>query len=91
MVGLQEKLARAIVDLLRVRRFTLARLAERVNALSPLSTLKRGYAVPLDDDGKVLRTTSDFSPGQAFHLRVLDGRIQAETKGVQPEEVDADG
>jgi exodeoxyribonuclease VII large subunit len=81
-------LARAIQGYLQNRRFILLRLGEKMNALSPLSTLKRGYAVPLDSTGSVLRTTEDFSAGSIFQLRVLDGRVEAETKSVQTDEVD---
>ena len=81
-------LARRMGDILRNRRFTLVRLGEKVNALSPLSTLRRGYAVPLDSTGRVLRTASDFLPGETFQLRILNGRIEAETKSIQSDEVD---
>ncbi|NNM06188.1 MAG: hypothetical protein HKO65_13950 [Gemmatimonadetes bacterium] len=81
-------MSRRFRDLLQNRRYSLVRLGEKMNALSPLSTLKRGYAVPLTDEGTVLRTSSDFVVGETFQLRILDGRVRAETKDVQPEEVD---
>ena len=83
-------LARRMAAVLQNRRFTLVRLAEKVDALSPLSTLKRGYAVPLDSSGRVLRTAADFLPGETFQLRILNGRIEAETKNIQSDEVDRD-
>lgn len=79
---------RAMRSLLQSRRVALGRLGEKMDALSPLSTLSRGYAVPLDDDGRVLRKTSDFLPGESFRLRVLDGRVEAETKRIEREEAD---
>jgi len=81
-------LVRGLGSFLKDRRFRLVRLGEKMNALSPLLTLRRGYAVPLDPDGRVLRTTRDFSPGDLFELRVLDGRVQAETRGIRTDEVD---
>jgi len=91
LTGAKAGMTRAIESILQGRRFTLVRLGEKMDALSPLSTLKRGYAVPLDAAGRVLRTRAEFAPGGSFQLRVLDGRIQAETKEVQPEEVARDG
>lgn len=91
LIDAREELSRAMGSVLQSRRFTLVRLGEKMDALSPLSTLKRGYAVPLDPSGRVLRTAADFAPGDTFQLRVLDGRIQAETKTVQTEEVARDG
>jgi len=84
------QLARRMAGILQDRRFTLVRLGEKVDALSPLSTLKRGYAVPLDSNRRVLRTASDFRPGETFQLRISNGRIEAETKGIQSDEVDRD-
>ena len=53
----------------------LARGSVAMEALSPLSTLARGYAVPLDRDGRLLRGTRDFAPELAFRLRVVDGNV----------------
>lgn len=68
--------------LIRRRREQSASLAARLNALSPLSTLARGFAVPLDPAGRVLRRTADFRPGEAFRLRVVDGVVEARVEGV---------
>jgi exodeoxyribonuclease VII large subunit len=60
---------------LRARREGLAAHAARLQALSPLNVLARGYAVPLGDGGRVLRRSADFAPGTAFDLRVADGTV----------------
>ncbi len=86
----REGISRAIGSVLQSRRFALMRLGERMDALSPLSTLKRGYSVALDSTGRVLRTAGDFIPGVTFQLRILDGWVEAETKRVQTEEVTRD-
>ena len=49
----------------------------RLDALSPLRVLARGYAVARDADGRVLRRVEQFPPGRAFRLRVTDGEIPA--------------
>lgn len=67
------------------RRERIAALAGRLNALSPLSTLARGYAVPMDAAGSVLRRAGDFAPGASFRLRVVDGSVTARVEGVQVE------
>jgi exodeoxyribonuclease VII large subunit len=65
-----------IVD---ARRAVIGTLGAQLDALSPLQSLRRGYAVPLDDDGHVLRRRAEFRPGAAFRLRVLDGVVDATT------------
>ena len=56
-------------------------LGGRLDALSPLGTLRRGYAVPLAGDGRVLRRLADFRQGDSFRLRVVDGRVAAPWRG----------
>jgi exodeoxyribonuclease VII large subunit len=82
----EESLLRGLEDLIRDRRHALRRLAGTMDALSPLSTLQRGYAVPLDSEGRVLRTTVEFTPGGLFELRVVDGRVECETLEVRKDE-----
>lgn len=49
----------------------------RLDALSPLQVLQRGYSMAQDADGRVLRRVGDFAPGRRFTLRVADGRVPA--------------
>jgi exodeoxyribonuclease VII large subunit len=53
------------------------RLGAQLDALSPLRILDRGYAVPVDPDGRVLKRRDDFRPGAPFRLRVADGDVGA--------------
>ena len=78
----RERLARERARLAGIMRERIARLRARLardaaamEALSPMSTLARGYAVPLDGEGRLLRTTADFPPALDFGLRVVDGRV----------------
>ncbi len=51
----------------------LAASAARLDALSPLSVLSRGYAIPQDDGGAVVRSVSAVAPGDSVHLKMQDG------------------
>ncbi len=53
--------------------------AARAAALSPLATLRRGYAVLQDADGHVLTSIGDVATGDAVSVRVADGRLHATT------------
>ncbi|MCK4928522.1 MAG: exodeoxyribonuclease VII large subunit [Methanosarcinales archaeon] len=46
----------------------------KLNAVSPLNTLKRGYSIVLHD-GKVVRSVEDTKKGDALEMRVIDGKI----------------
>lgn len=64
----------------------LDRLGGRLHALSPLATMERGYAVPLDGAGRVLRSVAEFSPGDEVRLRVRDGRVGCTVRATEPVE-----
>ncbi|TVP77761.1 MAG: exodeoxyribonuclease VII large subunit [Gemmatimonadales bacterium] len=70
-----ERLGSSVRRLVELRRAALAERAGQVEALSPLSTLRRGYAVPLLADGRVVRTRSQVQPGDTLGLRLVDGRL----------------
>jgi len=59
-------------------------VAGRLNALSPLATLARGFAVARDDRGATLRSVSDFVPALDFNLLLRDGTVRATTRSVPP-------
>jgi len=65
------------------RRAHLATLAGRLNALSPLATLDRGYAVARAPDGRTLTSAKQFSNDMAFKVLLRDGTIAARVTGVE--------
>jgi exodeoxyribonuclease VII large subunit len=72
-----DRLQGAVEAVLRRERHRAERLAAQLDALSPLRILDRGYAVPVDPDGRVLKHRADFRPGAPFRLRVADGDVGA--------------
>jgi len=77
--ALQRRLTRAAER----RRALVAELGGRLHALSPLATLKRGYAVARDQDGQALTSVTKFSTEMPFNLVLRDGRIAARVTGVE--------
>lgn len=53
------------------RRF--ADLAAKLDALSPLKVLSRGYMIGMDKNGNAVRKTEDVLPGDRLSLRLSDG------------------
>jgi exodeoxyribonuclease VII large subunit len=72
-----DRLFAALGSMLERRRSRIARLSAQLDALSPLRVLDRGYAVPLGEDGRVLKTRAAFGAGRPFRLRVSDGEVPA--------------
>jgi len=69
-------LAEALVRDLRRRRQAAASLASRLEALSPLRVLARGYSVTLKD-ARVVRKASDVEPGDELRTRLAEGEIRS--------------
>lgn len=53
-------------------------LAAAVRALSPASTLQRGYAVVQRADGAVVRSPADVAAGDRLRVRLAEGELAAE-------------
>ncbi len=63
----------------------------RARALSPLATLRRGYAVLQDADGHVVASVADVRPGQRVSARVADGRVLADVTETHTLTEESDG
>lgn len=59
----------------------LAEQAAKLDALSPLQTLSRGYSIPTKEDGTVIRSANDMEKGMEFTLRMKDGQTNCVVKG----------
>jgi exodeoxyribonuclease VII large subunit len=61
----------------------------RVRGMSPLATLRRGYAVVQDSGGHVVTSVAQTEAAQPLQVRVADGRIAVVVSGstsIDPEE-----
>jgi exodeoxyribonuclease VII large subunit len=70
-------LARSSTRMVTRKRAVLGICAAKLNALSPLATLSRGYAVARDHTGRALASVSQFPSGMEFDLLLHDGSISA--------------
>ncbi len=75
-----DRMRHAMHDRLRTVRVRVDRLGAQLQILSPLKTLERGYAVPRNQAGAVLRRREEFRPGERFDLQVRDGIVAARTE-----------
>ena len=59
-------------------RLTLRQSARALQAVSPLATLERGYAIVFDSDGHVLKAAKHAPPGTPLRARLADGELSLE-------------
>jgi exodeoxyribonuclease VII large subunit len=72
-----ECLQRASTQTIVVQQARLNRASARLEALSPLAVLSRGYAIVYTADGTLLRSAADTTPGQTIRARLAQGTIAA--------------
>ena len=75
---LEQKLKTLAGRALAARRHRYEGLAARLDALSPLKVLARGYAVAFDPRGHVLLKSSQVQPGERVCVRLHEGELSAE-------------
>lgn len=71
----EQRLSRAMQDVIQRGKEKVAVAAAGLNALSPLSVLERGYSVTQDQDGQVLVDIQQLQIGQEMVSRLFNGRV----------------
>ncbi len=51
----------------------MGNMAAKLDALSPLKVIKRGYAIPMDGEGNVIKSVKNMKPDTEFDLKMSDG------------------
>jgi exodeoxyribonuclease VII large subunit len=59
-------------------RAQLNQISGRLEALSPVRILDRGYALVFDSEGKLVKDAAQLSPGQEINARLAQGRLTAQ-------------
>ena len=75
-------LRREVCNLIAVKRSKLEMLSHKIEVLSPLSILDRGYGILTTKEGKTLRSVSQVKVGDCMEIMLADGQISACVKEV---------
>lgn len=67
---------RSVRIMIERRQMHLERLSTKMNALSPLNVLSRGYALVQREGAHVVRTAKDVKSGDPLQLRFADGEVR---------------
>ncbi|HAT2783698.1 TPA: exodeoxyribonuclease VII large subunit [Citrobacter koseri] len=79
---LEYRLAENVRARLSATRERFGNAVTHLEAVSPLSTLARGYSVTTATDGKLLKQTRQVKAGDVLTTRLSDGWVESEVKGV---------
>ena len=78
--ALSARLRVAGTEQLRRARERLQPLMRTLNAVSPLATLERGYAIVSLEDGRIVRNAADAAPGTIIEARLRIGKVRAKVE-----------
>ena len=70
------KIENTISDKVNKSKMRYVELISKLDALSPLKTLKRGYCIS-EIDGKVIKSAHDLKENMEIDLKYLDGTKKA--------------
>ncbi|EFJ2907541.1 exodeoxyribonuclease VII large subunit [Escherichia coli] len=79
---LEHRLAEHVHSRLSAMRKRFGNAVTHLEAVSPLSTLARGYSVTTVTDGKVLKKVKQVKTGDVMTTRLEDGWVKSEVKGI---------
>lgn len=79
---ISEMLENAYSKRLSEKKAEFVEKTSRLDALSPLAVLSRGYSVAFDEKGKMIKNVTDVRSGDKIKLRVQGGTIDAEVRDV---------
>ena len=89
LLDVEGRLERYMKDVVSKRRQQLAICSERLNGLSPLKQLMRGYSYVTTKDGEhAITSVSDVKAGDNLRVRMSDGEIMAEVVSVSEKKLD---
>lgn len=77
---LHKRLHAAFQLVLRDKNTSFQRALEMLDVVSPLNTLKRGYAIVKNEQGTIVRRPQDTELGEKIKIKLADGEIQAVVK-----------
>jgi exodeoxyribonuclease VII large subunit len=72
----QQRLFTSIEHIMQRRESTLHRLDEKLNALSPLNVVQRGFAIVRKPDGTVVQDVSQVKPGDQLEAWLHKGKLR---------------
>ena len=74
---LHHRILAAAGNVVDARERHLRMAAAKLEALSPLSVLDRGYSITQDSSGRILRDSADIEIGEKIRIRLARGKLEA--------------
>jgi exodeoxyribonuclease VII large subunit len=91
LAALERRLVGVIGGFMGRRRRVLEGISGKVEALSPLKVLERGYSLARGPDGRLLTSAAGLAPGDAVKVTLRDGELDTRVESVRTPGSGGDG
>lgn len=86
--NLHQRLQRGMAMALEKQQQRLRHAVGLLDSVSPLNTLKRGYAIVRNDRQQIIRHRDQVSRGERITIRLGEGEISSRVEDIQPQQTD---
>ena len=77
-----QRLCQILELLTDTNRMEVSLLAEKLEGLSPIKRISKGFGLITGGDGRRIVTVSQVKPGDKVEIRIRDGKILAQVQGL---------
>ncbi|MFD3447794.1 exodeoxyribonuclease VII large subunit [Microbacteriaceae bacterium 4G12] len=84
---LQKQLHREMKTTLHTKELAFTRMVEKLEVLSPLRIMMRGYSVAYDEQKRILKSVKQSQPGDMITLRLQDGLLDCNVWGIEERDI----
>jgi exodeoxyribonuclease VII large subunit len=74
---LSDKLDSNIASIIKDRGYTFSVLCAKLQAISPLNTLARGYSMVQDNQGNLVSSVDNIKKDDIINISLADGKVKA--------------
>ncbi len=76
----RERLPLAFDAAMNVKQRTFGAMVSRLDAMSPLKVLSRGYSITVNSRGEAVKSAKELSPGDHITIRLHAGKVKAQVE-----------
>lgn len=78
----QQKINNVTLKTIHQQKTILIRMAAKLDTLSPLATLQRGFAMAFNHDKHILRDANEVKAGEEIEVRLARGKLSCQVKQI---------
>jgi exodeoxyribonuclease VII large subunit len=87
LIQLEKAFQKEIKGILKEHNQVFASTLSKLNALSPLKIMERGFSIVYDEENTLLKTVKAVEPGDSLQVRLQDGQLDCQVIRVEERQI----